>query len=142
MVGAVIAMTSNGLASSHDDWGKEINLSACAACHGADGKGGGPKSAKLKIRSPDLTLLALRNNRVFSPTAAYEMIDGRKTIRSHRTSEMPIWGCRHVEPRESWQKAIKQNPSDSFLDLPCDPEELIQSRIRAVVEYLRLIQAK
>jgi hypothetical protein len=142
VAGVVIAITSNGFAFGQGDPGKEIYFSACAGCHGTDGKGTGPKSAKLKIRPPDLTRLALRNKGVFSPSAVHGAIDGRKTIRSHATDEMPIWGCRQGEPREKWQKAIKKDPADSLFDLPCDPEELIQSRIRAVVEYLGTIQAK
>jgi mono/diheme cytochrome c family protein len=142
IAGVVIAITANGLAFGEDDRGRALYLSSCAECHGIDAKGGGTKSAKLRVKPPDLTRLARRSHGLFSPAAVHETIDGRTGIRSHRTSEMPIWGCRQGKPRERWQKAIKQDPNESFLDLPCDPEELVQSRIRAVVEYLRTIQAK
>ena len=117
-------------------------LANCAACHGADGKGGGPTSSRLKARPANLTLLARRNNGVFSSTAIYAMIDGRKTVRAHRDSGMPIWGCRHDEADERQKRSFEQKSLDAFLDLPCEPESVIQNRIRAVVEYLALIQGK
>ncbi|MGA2457668.1 MAG: cytochrome c, partial [Terriglobales bacterium] len=35
--------------------GKEMYTAYCAACHGTDGKGGGPASGALKIPPTDLT---------------------------------------------------------------------------------------
>jgi mono/diheme cytochrome c family protein len=114
-------------------------LSKCAGCHDGDGKGAGRDSSKLKIKPADLTVLAKRNNGVFSPDAIAKKIDGRRE--PHRNSEMPIWGCRQGPPPGSQRKANVQ-PIDSLLDMPCDPEEVIRKRIMDVVAYLAQIQEK
>jgi hypothetical protein len=97
-------------------------------------------SSRLGIKPANLTVLAKRNSGVFSPGVIAERIDGRSA--SHRNSQMPIWGCRQG-PRPGLQrKAYEPKPIDSMLDLPCDPEEVIQKRIRDIVEYLAQIQEK
>jgi len=142
------------------DTGQAEFLANCAVCHGADGKGAGPLSAKLDARPADLTLLAKNNNGVFSPDAVYRMIDGRQGIRKHRSIDMPIWGCRHqgppawrrtvrgksrwwrrAAPRVTW-KRVQAPTIESLLDLPCDPEPVIEQRIQSIVEYLSRIQKK
>jgi hypothetical protein len=112
----------------------------CAACHGADATGKSAKGDTLKVKPADLTLLARRNGGVFSPSAVYAMIDRRKALDVHPGSEMPIWGCRRPPPRDGRAQASKQKSFDSFFDLSCDAEAVIQRRIRDVVEYLRLLQ--
>ena len=116
-------------------------LSKCAECHGADGKGAGPTSRKLKMRPADLTLLAKQNNGVFSADAIAETIDGRRAVKPHRGTEMPIWGCRHGPP-PSPRKAYQPKPIDTLLDIPCDPEVVIRKRIGDIVAYLSRIQQK
>lgn len=155
MAAIVIALNASMWAQDFDA-GETEYLSKCATCHGADGKGTGPLSAPLKIRPADLTTLAKRNNGTFSPKAIYEMIDGRTAVRPHRSIDMPIWGCRHAAPplsrtppancsRHSAKKRLNRPKSKSalsILDLPCDPEPVIRSRILAVVEYLNRIQER
>lgn len=133
----------------------------CAACHGADAKGAGPESAKLKIKPTDLTLLAKRNHGSFDAAAVYQMIDGRNSRPTHRGAEMPIWGCRHQSPAvavpptrtliKHHQKIPKrvvsamkrrENELDSLLDLPCGSEEEVRGRILSIVDYLKERQAK
>jgi hypothetical protein len=92
------------------------------------------------VKPADLTLLARRNGGVFSPSAVYAMIDRRKTLGVHPDSEMPIWGCRRAPPSDGRTQASRQKSFDSFFDLSCDAEAVIQKRIRDVVEYLKLIQ--
>ena len=134
--------------------------SKCAECHGADGKGTGPRSADMKKKPANLTILAKRNNGVFAADAVYKLIDGRDTKTSHSGSEMPLWGCRHLGPLapsptvvRKWffsthharLKKVKKptaDPLKSFEDLSCDPEPVIQERIQAIVAYLRQIQEK
>jgi len=130
--------------------GRTQFLSNCAECHGADGKGTGPLTVKLKTKPIDLTGLAKRNNGVFSPEVVYKMIDGTEAIRTHRSIEMPIWGCRHTNPsaqRRTFRKrrhATKvHSPSiEAFVDLACDPEPIIRDRILSIVGYLSQIQEK
>lgn len=126
------------------DVGRTEFFAHCASCHGADGRG----SDQVGAKSPalDLTTLAKRSGGVFSAYSVYEMIDGRRAIRSHHSS-MPIWGCRYASdpvPRV-WKKRVRgyqQKPLEELLNLSCDSEEVIRARIQAVVEYLASIQRK
>ncbi len=71
--------------------GPEMFKNYCAACHGVDGKGGGPAAAALKIPPADLTALAKKNSGKF-PTARVErVIGGDDAIAAHGSSEMPLW---------------------------------------------------
>ena len=158
---AIVIIALNASAWSQAlDFGKTEFLSKCAECHGADGKGKGPRRANMKKKPADLTILAKRNNGFFAADAVYKRIDGRDTKTSHGSSEMPIWGCRHLSPPafsptvvHKWffsthharLKKVKKptaDPLESFEDLSCDPETVIQERIEAIVEYLRQIQEK
>ena len=159
-VGIVIIALNASARSQALDFGKTEFLSKCAECHGADGKGTGPRSADMKKKPANLTILAKRNNGVFAADAVYKRIDGRDAKTSHGSSEMPIWGCRHLSPPapsptvvHKWffstdharLKKVKKptaDPLESFEDLSCDPEPVIQERIQAIVEYLRQIQEK
>ena len=134
-----IAYVASAITASAQDLtrGKMEFLTMCAPCHGDDGKGAGPKSVSLRSKPADLTALARRNGGVFTPGAVLGMIDGRKEPRSHGISEMPIWGCR--APSAS-TKANEPNSVQSFPDLACDPEPVIQNRLRNIVEYLRTVQ--
>ena len=97
-VGITIIALNTSARSQDLDFGQTEFLSKCAECHGADGKGAGPRSADMKRKPADLTVLAKRNNGVFAAEAVYKMIDGREARTSHGSSEMPIWGCRHLSP--------------------------------------------
>jgi len=139
VVGAVATASAQ-----HADPGRDEYLAHCAGCHGTDGKGNGQDGKK---GSPaDLTLLAKRSGGVFSAHSVYEMIDGRRAIRSHHSS-MPIWGCRYPsEPAPRvWRKRLRgyqQKPLEEILNLSCDSEEVIRGRIDAVVGYLDSIQQR
>lgn len=134
-----------------DAWAQDVApgrtefLAHCASCHGADGKGHPAESAQASSPT-DLTAIARRTGGVFSRQAVYEMIDGRRAIRSHH-SAMPIWGCRYADdpvPRRKKKRfrGYQQKPLELLLNLSCDSEEAIQARIRAVVEYLETIQQR
>lgn len=103
------------------DFGKMAYEDSCAACHGKDGTGNGPLSQELKTKPPNLTILAKNNNGVFPVDTIYEIIDGRRSITSHGSREMPIWG-------------------NAFLSF--GPENVVRSRIMAIIDYLNRIQVK
>jgi mono/diheme cytochrome c family protein len=139
------------------DKGRTEFIANCAACHGADGKGSGPHAADLKVKPADLTALAKRTNGRFNPSAVYQMIDGRDGRSAHRSADMPIWGCRHrdgstaqgfaklsINRKHKHRFSVRsgRNDLDSLLDLPCDPDSVIQERILSIVGYLSLIQKK
>lgn len=147
VAGAALVLAMPGIAMADEDahtreTGKAEFLSNCAQCHGADGKGGGPMSSKLKIKPANLTILARRNNSMFLPSEIYRKIDGRYGIGLHPGSAMPIWGCRQGSPPDLKRKVDKPKPLDSLLDLSCDSEARIRARISAIVDYLGQIQEK
>ena len=72
--------------------GRDMYLTYCAACHGKDGKGGGPVAAALKTAPPDLTTLAKRNKGMFPSDRVYSAITGVSDIPAHGSKEMRIWG--------------------------------------------------
>jgi hypothetical protein len=126
-------------ASAQDiDVGKMEYQSSCAACHGIDAKGNGPVSKELKTRPADLTVLAKNNNGVFPVNRVHQIIDGRDSLTSHGTREMPIWGYRFVPQ----QHFILKNTDDYIYLPPGSPEPVVQSRILAVIDYLNRIQEK
>lgn len=120
------------------DVGKMEYQSSCAVCHGADGKGKGPFSAVLKATPTDLTVLSKNNNGVFPVNAVYEVIDGRTSISSHGTREMPIWGYRYRPP-----ESYRLKKTDDFIySAPASSEGAVHGRIMAVIDYLNRIQVK
>ena len=75
---AIVTMATTARARSQDaDKGEVEFLLNCAGCHGTDGKGSGPLSAKLDSKPTDLTLLAKHNHGTFDAGAIYQKIDGR-----------------------------------------------------------------
>ena len=141
LIAAILFLTNVVVQAQNLDQGRTEFLSKCAGCHGADAKGAGPMASKLKRKPADLTALAKNNNDVFQTDAIAAIVDGRGAI-SHRRLEMPIWGCRQGPPPGPRRKAYQPKPIESLLDMPCDPEEVIKKRIRAIVEYLGQIQEK
>ena len=66
--------------------GESLYRRLCASCHGVAGHGDGPAGAALCPRPTDLTRL-----RSGIPELMRQ-IDGRRKIRAHGTSQMPVWG--------------------------------------------------
>jgi len=93
----------------------------CSSCHGAAALGDGPFAKALKKRPADLTQLAKGNNGVFPNERVFKSIDGSQP---HTESAMPNWGEVFAKSRES------------------QGAENAAARIRALVEYLRTLQAK
>ena len=140
-IAAMLSATNTLLQAQDLDKGRTEFLSKCAECHGADGKGEGPMSGKLQRKPADLTALAKNNNGVFSAGAIAAIVDGRGAV-PHRGLEMPVWGCRQQPSSGRHGKGSQPKPIESLLDMPCDSEEVIKKRIRAIVEYLGRIQDK
>jgi mono/diheme cytochrome c family protein len=103
--------------------GAAIFRTACAACHGTDAKGEGPVADRLRVRPPDLTLLARRNGGSYPDDKVYRIIDGRRPVKDHGGPDLPIWGDAF------------RSYSDRY------SEEEVKEKIRAVVAYLKSIQA-
>lgn len=102
----------------------------CSVCHGEQGKGDGMVGELFAQKPRNLTLLAKENGGAFPFDAVMQSIDGRKEIRGHGDSRMPVWGeYLMVEALES--RSIDKK--DAFL--------VVQGRILALTYYIQSIQA-
>ena len=77
--------------------GAQLYSEKCAACHGADAKGGGAASLGLGVVPPDLTQFRQANDGVFPRDDIITAIDGyyRQT---HLRDPMPIFGDEDLGP--------------------------------------------
>jgi mono/diheme cytochrome c family protein len=82
VAGAVVAAT----AAASEPGGVVLYRRYCAACHGASGRGDGPAAGALCPAPTDLTQVD-RDERELTA-----LIDGRRSVRAHGSSAMPIWG--------------------------------------------------
>ena len=105
--------------------GRELFMTYCSSCHGAEGRGDGPVAKALKKPPADLTRIAARREGAFPASEIAKFIDGRTVVESHGTREMPVWGQRFSE----------EMGKDSVA------EEITRGRIDVIIAYLRTIQA-
>jgi mono/diheme cytochrome c family protein len=104
--------------------GKDLFSASCAVCHGADARGAGPLAGELRRLPPSLTSYAARNGGVFPSERLRTIIDGRRLVGSHGTSEMPVWGDAFKRTRDGLSEAA------------------VKTRIDAIVKYLETIQER
>ena len=97
----------------------------CAACHGSGGKGDGPAADALQPKPADLTRLRARLGTAYSLDELMRAIDGRRTIRAHGTTAMPVWG-------EMFEESLKDAPH---------PRRVTLLHLKALAEYVDSIQA-
>jgi len=111
-----------GAAAAAETDGGALFAKHCATCHGADGEGGGPVAAAMKVTMPNLRTLAKRNGGTFPRDAVAAYIDGRDQVASHGDRLMPVWG--------------------DFLQLPEDKgaEAPLRARIDALVQFIERLQ--
>lgn len=83
---------TRSLLADDDTGGKQMYLRYCSSCHGADGTGKGSVSQHLKVKVPDLTILAKKHRSVFPLDDVMATIDGRRDVRAHGDRNMPVWG--------------------------------------------------
>jgi hypothetical protein len=110
----------------HPTSGKQDFDNHCAPCHGLKGKGHGPEiNVVPDIHPADLTKISLKNGGVFPRQQVEDMVDGRKTIPSHKRFDMPFWGV-------DFQQEGKEFTPES--------EARAKARIDALVAYVESIQ--
>jgi mono/diheme cytochrome c family protein len=135
LFGAAISLATSIFAQTNGDLGKSEYEARCAVCHGTTGKGDGPYVSMLRIESmPDLTTLQTRNSGVYPFERVYETIDGRRAIKAHGPSDMPIWGQRYLDEAK--------NTYHEYPDAPYLPAYYVRARVLALTEYLSRIQAQ
>jgi len=104
----------------------------CAPCHGAEGKGDGPKAGRLDIPPGDLTRISQDNAGSFPAADVYNKIEGLTMPEAHGSREMPVWGDVFVT------QALGQTTSLAEAKAAA---QKAKARIGALVDYLRSIQA-
>jgi mono/diheme cytochrome c family protein len=104
--------------------GRAAYLKYCSACHGTNGQGDGVVSGAMRPKPTDLTQLKKMNGGKFPSMRVRDIIDGRKPIPAHGSSEMPVWGELFGE-----QKAAAQ------------PNAHIRAQVQLITDYLASIQA-
>ena len=102
---------------------------ACMPCHGADGKGDGPKAATLAKQPADLTRIASANGGAFPRGKVAEMIDGRAQVAAHGPRDMPVWG-------ERYRKPVDRGEAVRRID------QRARAQIDALVAYLETLQER
>ena len=84
--------TSQTIAATPVQRGKESFRTLCAECHGEQGRGDGPSASGLTPRPTDLTTLARRNRGKFSAAHVKAIIKGDEFHVGHDTPRMGTWG--------------------------------------------------
>jgi mono/diheme cytochrome c family protein len=74
--------------------GRDLFEFYCAACHGRDGRGGGPVAPSLNVAPADLTGIARRNDGAFprSQVESFVTSDQDRPLSAHGSRDMPVWG--------------------------------------------------
>jgi hypothetical protein len=78
---------------------------------------------------PDLTTYAKRNGGAFPVELAWQKIDGRPVSWDSK-SQMPVWG-------HTFRHEVTATPYSAK-----DPETYVAAEIRAILEYVKTLQAK
>jgi mono/diheme cytochrome c family protein len=95
----------------------------CASCHGQAGRGDGVVADVLRQRPPDLTRISLRYGGSFPRAGIFAAIDGRRVVRGHGSTDMPIWG-------------------DVLKVTEGNDDAIVKKRIDALVSHLEALQEK
>jgi mono/diheme cytochrome c family protein len=108
--------------------GRELFVRYCASCHGTEGRGDGPAAGALQPPPNDLTRLTERFGKADILPEIMASIDGRRPVRAHGGSGMPVWG-------ESFEAELRQ--SDRAY-----PATTTLRREQLIADYLVTLQAK
>ena len=120
-LGLALTLTT-AAAMAADDTGARLYFNNCAACHGAEGEGGGPVAAAMQGRVPNLRTLAGRNDGEFPADAVTAYIDGREIKTAHGDRQMPIWGD------------VFRGPDQGTA------QRTVRRRIKALVDFIATLQ--
>jgi mono/diheme cytochrome c family protein len=91
--------------------GQRLYASYCADCHGAEGRGDGPRAASLTRAPPDLTGIANRNGGLFIADAVAAYVDGRAHVEAHGPTDMPPWGRSLDDRNQALREELKLTPA-------------------------------
>jgi mono/diheme cytochrome c family protein len=106
--------------------GRDLFVRYCASCHGVSGTGDGPAAEALQPTPADLTLLRERYGEPHPLRTVIAAIDGRRPVRAHGESAMPVWG--QIFEREMEESKIGW------------PQATTVQRERLIAEYVLTLQ--
>ncbi|QDZ01354.1 cytochrome c [Nitratireductor mangrovi] len=109
------------------DYGPAEYQNSCAACHGENGQGDGPRSADLAAPPSDLTGLARDNGGEYPYWKVFWVIDGRYVVPLHNDGEMPVWG-----------EVFKEGDIETFG--PIGGELIARERVHRLTEFIETLQ--
>lgn len=95
--------------------GEELYQRLCSGCHGPEAHGDGPVAPLIKVRVPNLTILARMQGGEFPTEDVRRAIDGRWDRRAHGARDMPVWGWRLYD-MSSENEARERERVDSMID--------------------------
>ncbi|MFI5184532.1 MAG: c-type cytochrome [Vicinamibacteria bacterium] len=121
---AALAQDKPGASSVGTQAGSDIFRVYCSSCHGKEAKGDGPVASALRVRPPDLTLLAKHSDGKFQADKIRRIVDGRDPVKGHGGGDMPIWG-------DAFKSA-----ADGYGDAA------VKDKVDRVVAYLESIQER
>jgi mono/diheme cytochrome c family protein len=84
--------------------GADLFKTHCASCHGESGKGDGKLADGLQYAPADLTRISQRNRGKFPFERVVQIVDGRKPMKGHGRTDMPVWGDVLLTQREGYDK--------------------------------------
>ena len=122
LLAVALLLIAAGAGAADAPTGAQLFLNHCAACHGADGEGGGPVAAVMQVTVPNLRTLAMRNGGRFPPEAVTAYVDGREIKAAHGDRQMPIWGDVFRGPEQG------------------TAERAVRARIEAIVSFVKELQ--
>lgn len=115
------------------DWEDTANLGGgalynnlCASCHGVSGAGDGPAAGVLHKDVPDLRLLTIDNDGVYSHKKIERSIRGSSRDIAHGTIDMPDWEQQFMYVNPGWSTFTR--------------EAYARRNIKALVAYIETLQ--
>jgi len=97
MIAALALMGLSACVAEQEVSGSAAFQESCAACHGADARGGGPLADGLPIPPPDLTGMSGANGGIFPRDYIMSTIDGYSRG-VHFSEAMPEFGAGDLGP--------------------------------------------
>ena len=98
--------------------GRQMYMSYCASCHGADGRGNGPLATSLKTPPSDLTRLSNNNKGEYPSNYVTSVLQSGISAPGHGTTAMPVWGsifARLDGGQSSLTKALRISNLNQYL---------------------------
>ena len=105
--------------------GKQMFDEYCAACHGVKANGKGPAASACKVKPPDLTTLAKRNQGKFPYNYFYAVLQFGTLLPTpaHGSADMPVW-------------------MPLFYSLNEDHKAIAEQRMQNIASYVASLQKK